>query len=1319
MKERLHPVLEEAVARGALSSQRAEELQREAASSGRDVATLLAERWLEATRAVWPPAPPTTDSTLATTPNPVGALDKTILAKPGDGRVHDSSLRASLLDRPSGSRSAPARFFGRYELLDEIARGGMGVVFRARQTDAQREVALKVLLAGDFASEDDERRFIREAELAAQLSHPNIVAVHDIGREDGRRNYTMELVEGKPLDKWAKGLPLEQRLRAMVKVCRAAHHAHMSGIIHRDLKPGNVLVTAQDEPKILDFGLAKASRAGISTLKTVTGQTLGTPFYMAPEQATGRVHDVDIRTDVWALGVLLHEIVDGQRPFAGTELLEVLARIEHDEPRPVEGPLELRLIVGKALEKDRARRYSTAEALAEDIERFLAGDPVSVRPPGVGRRLRRWAKKNPAATGAVLATAAAFTAGLSWEFTRPGTLVFDLSPAAAIVEIDGRPASGEVRVASGRHAVAARSPGFEPIETDVFVERGDRRTIPLHLTRSTGFLDLDADEPGTTVEIAGEIHGLPLRRHPFPTGDCPLTFRRRGCETRSRSIRVDRNVESSAWVCLPSARYAPQRVGNVFRGPITLRDPDGDGVADVAGIFSQYLLTVDGFTGEMLRFTWMYKEAGFVAWASLDWDGDGVEDDATLARYGPEVRVTIWSGREMGDPRTWRGKLSQKLLWTWSFQTDSEVPMWPRPVGIGGDLWIPVPGGIRRARAGDAEPAPPIPLPGSPSPQLAALGNDAFLALSGDILLCIERDGRERWLFKAPPGLRFPGDELGNTPLPADLPIPCTAGTDLFALDPRDGRIVWKHAGVPTEEFWLAESPHGRALTVYSFIPGGLCAWDVVTGRRLFHNPVARPEGGNFFSAWASSSWCAPEGKRLVCRSTATALPLWEFDAGAGIATDSAAADGPAGPEFGFATKDHRFIAIGEDGLLRREILLDFTPQQVHAVSLDSDGRPDWVLVGYGVQVVRSTRVLWRRRSDNAVRSRPVTFRRSGEPAIAQVMRSGDDRTEMRCLRGATGEILWRYGTEFDVMHPPAVGDWDGDGTADVWTQTGNSRQKFVCLSGMDGKELASCPIESTPYPTAVLRDLGGDARPEAILFHYPLTLCARRLGEEKPLWSVEIPQSVFQPPLLTDLDSDGRPEIVATFAAVEDLDAGIGAWTLEGRPLWIARPGDRTWGSPFAHDFDGDGKPEIALPCYNAIVFLGRDGSILARRPGVGGSSISGIHLPDGGFVIGTRAGVARLKRDGSTLWTWPGAFVSGALGVVDLPGSPAASVVGVDASGRVFRLDLDTGAERWRFELGARCEFGVTLEDLDGDGTPEALLGCDDFSLYALDLK
>lgn len=1258
----------------------------------------------EATRKAPPPAP--------------SALDRTVLAPSGSRGGDESSLADTEPGLPGRRPGVPAtRTFGRYHLVDEIARGGMGVVFRARQTDAQRDVALKVLLAGDFASEEDERRFVREAELAAQLNHPNIVAVYDVGREEGRRFFTMEIVEGQPFDRWAKTRGLEERLRALVKVCRAVHHAHMRGVIHRDLKPGNVLVTAEGEPKILDFGLAKTTHSGDSTVKTVTGQTLGTPFYMAPEQAAGRAHEVDIRSDVWALGVMLHETVCGQRPFQGTDLLEVMKKVETDDPARMEGPEELRAVSLKAMEKERGRRYATAEALAEDIERHLAGEPVSVRPPGVARRMRSWARRNPAAAGAVLALVAATAAAAGWERTRPGVLVFEVGTPGASVEVDGKPGGGEARVSAGRHTVVARAPGCEDWAAEISVERGERRTIPVALARSTGLLDLDADFPGTTVEIAGQVHGLPLRRHAVPTGEVRLAFRRTGAESRERVVRVERNAVSTAWVSLPPAGYAAQRIGNVFFGPCTTRDTNGDGTPDVAGHFASLLLTVDGRTAETLRATPAWREMSNLAWCPVDWDGDRVLDDAILGYFPGELRVAVWSGRDPGEAGTWRGWAPQKLLWEWKTPASTEAPLWPRPSAVGRDLWIPVPGGVRRARSGSAEPGPLVPAGGAPAPMVSAFGAGGILVTGSESVKALDEEGRVRWSWNAGTAVRIPNDGLWPHALPDDSPVPCATDSDLVGLDPADGRVAWRVTGARPGTLTLTRSAAGVA-TLYAFVPDGVAAFDVATGRRISRSPGPMPDGPAASCAWSPTAWCSTEGNDIVCRSAESGLPLWRFDTRTGTAAYPDCAEGPAGPEFAFVTRDHRFLVIGEDGRLRREVLLDFAPQQVRALSLDADGRPDWALLGYGVQVVRSTRVLWKRPSDNAVRSRPMTYRRNGEAVVTQVLRSGDDVSELLCLRGATGEVLWRYGTSFDVMHPPALADWNGDGTADVFTQTGNREKLFVCVDGRTGAELASTPLAGTPYPPALLRDLDGDGRAEAVIFEYPVTVRAIRPGKTGDLWTAESPLCVFQPPCFTDLTGDGTPAIVAAGASPDAQTGMVLAWDLQGHPLWSAKPGDRTWGPAFPHDLDGDGRAEIAVSCASDLVFLDRDGLLIRRLPGLGGSSAAGVALPDGGFVIGTRTGVARLRRDGSTAWTWSaGAPVSGAVGVADLPGGSA--VVGADNAGRVFRLDLDSGRERWRFQLPRSCEMGVTLDDLDGDGVPEALLGCDDFNLYAIDLR
>ena len=311
--------------------------------------------------------------------------------------------------------------FGPYDILGEIARGGMGIVYRARQRSLKRIVALKVMKEGENASEKQIRRFKRETEAAAKLQHPNIVAVHEVGCHEGFHYFTMDLIEGDPLDaivKRGEKMPVERVLQVVMEVAQAIHYAHGKGIIHRDLKPANVLLDTDGHPKVTDFGLAK--NIDHKSMLTKTGAVVGTPFYMPPEQARGDV-DIDQRADVYALGVILYELLTLKLPFHGETTMEVYHKILEDEPLPPRRhdsriDRDVDTIVLKAMEKDLARRYQTAQELAEDIQRYLAGDPIKARPLGPVGRLVKRARKNMAVvgvTGVVIASVLG-SAGLFW-----------------------------------------------------------------------------------------------------------------------------------------------------------------------------------------------------------------------------------------------------------------------------------------------------------------------------------------------------------------------------------------------------------------------------------------------------------------------------------------------------------------------------------------------------------------------------------------------------------------------------------------------------------------------------------------------------------------------------------------------------------------------------------------------------------------------------------------------------------------------------------------------------------------------------------------
>lgn len=318
------------------------------------------------------------------------------------------------LPRP-GATEPPDRagqtlhYFGDYALEQEIARGGMGVVYKARQLSLDRIVAVKVLRDASLAGTEVDR-FKLEASAAAALRHANIVGIHEIGEHDGTHFFSMDYVDGPSLAAVLRDGPLAAIKAAalLVKIAQAIHHAHSQGVLHRDLKPGNVLMDPSGEPLVTDFGLAKhhASDLGL----TISGQVLGTPAYMAPEQAEGRSRDCDVRTDVYGLGALLYHMTAGRAPFAGDSHVAVMNQVIKDEPVSVRllnptTPRDLGTVCAKALSKEPSRRYQTALEMAEDLQRFLDGKPVLARPVGQLGRTWRWARRHRALAAALAVTA--------------------------------------------------------------------------------------------------------------------------------------------------------------------------------------------------------------------------------------------------------------------------------------------------------------------------------------------------------------------------------------------------------------------------------------------------------------------------------------------------------------------------------------------------------------------------------------------------------------------------------------------------------------------------------------------------------------------------------------------------------------------------------------------------------------------------------------------------------------------------------------------------------------------------------------------------
>lgn len=371
------------------------------------------------------------------------------LFETGLGLFTDSVAEPDVPDRDgcasldSYKATRPAKIFGNfgdYELLEEVGRGGQGVVFRARQKSLNRTVALKIIGLGQWAAETHLKRFRLEAKAAARLDHSGIVPIYEVGESDGSCYFSMKFIEGGQLDEVVKRqpMPIRKAVELIAKVARIVHHAHDHSILHRDIKPGNILLDKNGEPHLTDFGLARLVE--IDSTVTRTKDVMGTPSYMAPEQATGNKAKITNATDVYGLGAVLYQLLTGHPPFAGGttyETIKLLLEIEPRQPRVLNPKIDRDLSTAclKCLEKDPNRRYSSALGLAEDLERWLKHEPILARHVGILTRSKKWVRRNP--TGALLAVSlVALATAAAWIISKSELIRHPLATGIAVLPFE-------------------------------------------------------------------------------------------------------------------------------------------------------------------------------------------------------------------------------------------------------------------------------------------------------------------------------------------------------------------------------------------------------------------------------------------------------------------------------------------------------------------------------------------------------------------------------------------------------------------------------------------------------------------------------------------------------------------------------------------------------------------------------------------------------------------------------------------------------------------------------------------------------------------
>src|SRR2546425_2034540 len=408
---------------------------------------------------------------------------------------------------------------GDYELLEEIGRGGQGVVFRARQKSLNRTVALKIIGLGQWASKAHVKRFRLEAEAAARLDNPCIVPIYEVGEGDGSCYFSMKFIEGGQLDEAIRRtpMPIRQAAELMAKVARTVHYAHEHGILHRDIKPGNILLDANGEPHLTDFGLARLVESESSVTHTL--EVLGTPSYMAPEQAAGNNAGLSSATDVYGLGAVFYQLLTGHPPFAGGTTFETVRLVLDTEPRQPrlwnpKVDRDLSTICLKCLEKDPKRRYSSALALAEDLERWLRHEPIRARHTGVFTRGKKWVRRNPT-TALLFALSLAFAATVGvmiWK-SRP-----EPPPAAGVAVLPFVNMSPDKEneylgdgITEDLCTALSQIKGLRvPARTSVFVFKGktaDIRQIGKQLNVST-VLEGSVSKAGNKVRISAQLNNV-------------------------------------------------------------------------------------------------------------------------------------------------------------------------------------------------------------------------------------------------------------------------------------------------------------------------------------------------------------------------------------------------------------------------------------------------------------------------------------------------------------------------------------------------------------------------------------------------------------------------------------------------------------------------------------------------------------------------------------------------------------------------------------------------------------------------------------------